>query len=514
LLAYFPKAYEDELLYSMIARYSIHTGQAANQKAVIHDVFGKKTAVAIPDLPSHLNAFSARVAVVWSIAASSLIDKHTLANLYIPFLSGQQAQLIVSSMKSNFGGNIHTRAGIAASSIKINQYFRYCPICSLEQETKLGETYWLRKHQLPCINVCLTHQCELIDSQIPFYSIQKHHFHAAENIDKSTLISPVLLSKQEEILIDRFYTLLNLKTIKPCSSYQWTMFYKKIAVDLNMMNGNYVDHKAIYDHLIKDWENTYFRKYLPKSYHNSWLVDIFRKHRKSFHPIRHIMVWSSFLFDKSLEEIFTMVNAFPTKSNNKKDRKFVALQKTNKNISEQRCAWLDLCNTNIELGIKCLRNTDNGGSLYAWLYRHDRDWLKKNSPDAKRINLNRYQRDYKAWDEENIALLQEYITEIATLKKRPRISKTYLIKKLPTPNSVEKHLTDLPRTAKWLDLNQENKVDYRKFRLRIAHQALEASNLPIQQWRLLRLASIRKEYITEDIEHYIFKLIHKAVVAA
>ncbi|WP_193051369.1 hypothetical protein [Pseudoalteromonas undina] len=67
---------------------------------------------------------------------------------------------------------------------------------------------------------------------------------------------------------------------------------------------------------------------------------------------------------------------------------------------------------------------------------------------------------------------------------------------------------------KWLELNQENKVDYRKFRLRIAHQALEASNLPIQQWRLLRLASIRKEYVTEDIEHYIFKLIHKAVVAA
>ncbi len=156
----------------MIARYSIHTGQTANQKAVIHDVFGKRTVVAIPDLPSHLNAFSARVAVVWSISASSLIRKNTLANLYIPFLSGQQAQLIVSSMKSNFGGNIHTRAGISASSIKTNQYFRYCPICSLEQEKKLGETYWLRKHQLPCIDVCLTHQCELIDSKIPFYSIR------------------------------------------------------------------------------------------------------------------------------------------------------------------------------------------------------------------------------------------------------------------------------------------------------------------------------------------------------
>ena len=61
MLAYFPVAYSDELLYSMIARYVLHTGQSENQKAVLRDVFGTETAVAIPDLPSHLNQFRSRV---------------------------------------------------------------------------------------------------------------------------------------------------------------------------------------------------------------------------------------------------------------------------------------------------------------------------------------------------------------------------------------------------------------------------------------------------------------------
>ena len=41
MLTYFPVPYEDELLYSCVARYALHTGQADNQKAVIRDIFGK-----------------------------------------------------------------------------------------------------------------------------------------------------------------------------------------------------------------------------------------------------------------------------------------------------------------------------------------------------------------------------------------------------------------------------------------------------------------------------------------
>ena len=129
------------------------------------------------------------------------------------------------------------------------------------------------------------------------------------------------------------------------------------------------------------------------------------------------------------------------------------------------------------------------------------------TPASKRTNLNRYQKDYCQWDEKNIALLNNCLPELVSLKKRKRASKTFFIKQLPKANSVEKHLADLPKTSKWLDKNQEDHVAFRKFRLRLAVKFLMDQNLPVQPWRLLREASIRKEYITQEIDDFINSLI-------
>ena len=507
MLTYFPKAYNDEILYSLIARYSVHTGQENNQKAVIQDVFGKRTAVAIPDFPSNLNRFSERVFPIWQITASNLINLYTLANFYLPFLPESQAAKIIESMKSDYGGNIHTRAGIAASSIEANQYFRYCPVCAVEQHEKLGETYWKRKHQLPCIDICLTHSCQLVESDVTFYSIQKHHFHAAEKVTKTRQVKTFLLNEQEHRLVSFCYALLDTQDISQHSMNQWTLFYRKVALETDCLQGNGVDHSLIYERLMNDWVGTKFEQYLPIEEGNGWLVEIFRKHRKSFHPIRHLMVWCSFVQDKSLKEIFSIVGNLPFKSCATEKKAFIALQKTEKCTEKQRKAWLELLRENPNLGVKKLRNTHTGGSLYAWFYRHDREWFKDNLPAPRRTNLKRYKKDYCQWDEENIALLNSYLPELANLKKRKRASKTFFIKKLPKATSIEKHLMDLPQTSRWLDDHHEDYLAFRKFRLRLAVKVLSEQNLPIQSWRLLRLASIRKEYITPEIEEYIHSLI-------
>lgn len=86
MLPYFPVPYEDELLYSCIARYGCHTGQAQNQKAVIRDVWGTDSAVAIPDLPSHLQDFIDNVGAVWQTSINELIAQFTLAPPVFPIL--------------------------------------------------------------------------------------------------------------------------------------------------------------------------------------------------------------------------------------------------------------------------------------------------------------------------------------------------------------------------------------------------------------------------------------------
>ena len=118
MLGYFPVPYQDELLYSMVARYAQHTGLAGNQKAIVREVFSSSTAVAVPDLPSHLNSLVNNIQFVWPTTVMELINSFTLAPIYLPFLSQQQAMKTILSMRSDSGGDIHTRSGIAASAVK------------------------------------------------------------------------------------------------------------------------------------------------------------------------------------------------------------------------------------------------------------------------------------------------------------------------------------------------------------------------------------------------------------
>jgi len=129
MLGYFPVPYQDELLYSMVARYAQHTGLIGNQKSIVREVFSSPTAVAVPDLPSHLSSLVNNLQLVWPTSVEELIKSFTLAPVYLPFLSQQQASKTISSMRSDSGGDIHTRSGIAASAIKQQKYFRYCPQC-------------------------------------------------------------------------------------------------------------------------------------------------------------------------------------------------------------------------------------------------------------------------------------------------------------------------------------------------------------------------------------------------
>lgn len=146
MLGYFPVPYQDELLYSIVARYAQHTGLIGNQKAIVREVFSSSTAVAVPDLPSHLSSLVNNLQLVWPTSVKELISSFTLAPIYLPFLSQQQASKTIRSMGSDSGGGIHTRSGIAASSVKQLGYFRYCPQCLKEQRTEFGESYWRRLH--------------------------------------------------------------------------------------------------------------------------------------------------------------------------------------------------------------------------------------------------------------------------------------------------------------------------------------------------------------------------------
>lgn len=514
MLAYFPKPYKNELLYSMISRYGVHTGQANNQKAIVKDVFKTTSAVAIPDLPSHINELCNQTKQIWRITPIEIVKRHTLASLYLPFLEKESSKRVLESMLSCYGGNIHTRTGIVASTLQPNQYFRFCPLCRKQQYDLLGESYWLRQHQLPGVDFCLVHNCTLKLSAIPFYPKQKHMYKALEAVENIDQCAVVTLTKLDKLFALNFDELLERAKLDGFTYHQWTEFYRQLASDCKLVKGNRVKHEVIYQKFMLDWRNTQFSSYLPNDNDNSWLVHIFRKHRKSFHPIRHVMVWCSLLASVDVASIFRRIAVLPKSSihKNKCMRQNEATTEKNKDI--QRKDWLSLVKNNDGMGIKELRRTVNGGGLYAWLYRHDYNWLERHKPARKAVNIRRKRVNYQEWDEQNIKLLKSVLNKFSGLDKRPQLTRTFFIKKIRRSSSVEKHLDELPETKLWLRENTETKLEYRKFRILMAARLLSNEGLLLSKWRILRKANVRKEYICKDVDHLIATLIERQSMVA
>jgi hypothetical protein len=505
MLAYFPVPYEDELLYSVIARYAVHTGQLENKQAISMDIFGKHTAVSIPDLPSHLSIFTSRVNQVWNVDADEVIKHYTLAPIYFPFMPPKKTLKVIDSMLSEQGGSIHTRCGIAASSVQRPEYFRYCPDCINEQKTMLGEPLWLREHQITGVNHCYKHSCVLLSSSLHLHPKQKHLFQAAASIEMNLSSERVELTIIQKQLLVRFQELLKLPRLSGFTEYQWTTFYQNIAIKLGLTRGNRADQHKIREKLLSDWSQTESKNYLPDNEDNNWLISMFRKHRKAFHPLRHLMVWCSLLPEKSNEEIFKLISGLP-KTETTKANVVVSNVVDRSLLNEKRAAWIKLLTENQDIGIKKIRAAEIGGGLYAWLYRNDKEWLTLNKPKTVEKVKKRYIPDYPSWDLANISLLNEMLISYQNQHDRKRLSQHFFIKKLPRSNSVEKHLDDLPETMNWFIQHAESIEQYQLFRLNKAAKDLQSQFKPIQKWRLLRIAGIRSVSVTPTLDELITEL--------
>ena len=117
--------------------------------------------------------------------------------------------------------------------------------------------------------------------------------------------------------------------------------------------------------------------------------------------------------------------------------------------------------------------------------------------------------DYQDWDSKNVITLDSVYVELVQSQERPRLTQSYLVKQLPRANSIQKHLIDLPQTKQWLDSHAECLDDYIILRLNTAYRIIIEKNVEVKRWRLIRIANIREELITNRIENEIQLLENK-----
>lgn len=287
--------YEGELLYSWFARYHVHTANMSF-KQTMNDLFGKMSTVSVPDLPTNLNEFSKRLAGFQIPDVEYLIKNHTFYRFYTTFTPADTKGRVLEAMRDDEYQSLHLFLGIASSTVKNNSYFMYCPKCQLEDMNNKGEIYWKLEHQLPGVVLCLEHKTILLRSSVKFRPDKRHEFVAAEfNNCKSVEVK----AEFREELISHAFQLADQIRKMVTSDYHFTLegiqsAYKFLLKREGFISVNgRVNQQLLSERFLKHYGKEFLRimqSPINRGSETCWLKSITRKHRKLFHPIRHLLL--------------------------------------------------------------------------------------------------------------------------------------------------------------------------------------------------------------------------------
>ena len=498
----FPNPYPNELMYSTIARAGVHHA-ITSPKQLLDEVFSNRKVVATIDLPNHLLSVLEHLPPNYTL--EKLVYEHTLFPLYALFSPENTRLRCLKWMEIQSKGSIHLALGIAASKVKQISTLRYCTQCLKDQYSQYGESYWSRVWQIQGANCCTKHKIRLSNFKLTSHLTGRHQFIAASNIIdpyQSQKLAPPL----DLIISKRIEELLQLPPTSAPTFYQWSQFYRRIARRLGFGKGaKHIDHTKIYTAIIKAWDLNWLRQHHLDELHTetSWLRTIFRKHRKSFSYLEHVIVLETFYpKDWTWEAVLREINQVPLNPPHRDTQIQRAEYHDTSMLTAKRNEWVSLIQ---KYGIKPSRVKN--AALYAWLYRNDKTWLlTKNrrfhalpSPSPKKVNWplrdwqivrQLFKIFYKSQDDLNL----------------PRQSKNWYLRQLSQPSTVEKNLYQLPITYKFLNTFSEDISSYQI--RRITRTLIQFQKLNQQQasWQILRKAGLSKERLTDEALKFLNKI--------
>jgi hypothetical protein len=289
LLAYFPTFYEDELLYSGIARYHGNSGNKT-QRQTIEDLFGSQLVCATVDLPSHILSLADKLNRQYT--SDQIINRHTLCPYYTYFMKQEKIHQAKCLMEiGSKQGEVHASLGLLASAIKLPTKLKFCLEC-YKADSEISEPYWHRSHQLPGVIMCPMHNNILKVSTVE-YSTLNHKFsfvplalageleYTQPVVDLKWWDHLMFIAVQSELFMQ---TDSRSKREAPC--------YKNLLQDYRTVGG-----RIRFNRLIHDFRSFYtdnLLKYLncnvDSNSSDTWLHKIVRDQEEITHPLRHLLL--------------------------------------------------------------------------------------------------------------------------------------------------------------------------------------------------------------------------------
>lgn len=268
MIAYFPPPYEDELLYSWLARYYSKSGYMAYTLAA-EDLFANKYTKPSIEFISRLTS-AALEATERYIPRETLIEKHTMLPYYARFLDKERRCRAFDAMMNIDDGYFRLLC-VSKSKECVQRYLRYCPLCAAEDRSEHGEAYWHRVHQMRGVNVCPIHGCALVDTDV--------------SIDSKG--SPSLITAEETIA----YTMQQYHT---GSELEWRL--ARYIADVFQAEVDMQSDVPVGDYLHSRMEGTQYLSQRGEKRNMALLYDDFQK----FYSMMHVQSMEQWKMQKIL----------------------------------------------------------------------------------------------------------------------------------------------------------------------------------------------------------------------
>lgn len=161
----FPIAYDDELLYSVVARFARLSGYTDAKQANL-DLFDDAFGYAATALPSNLDAMALHLPGSMGLTGRDLALGHTPLPYHIAFLSQSAAEEAMARARRNPGRQNLTPTRTVERPLPKPASLRFCPECHRDMKRSEQEPHWKRVHQLAIVTLCPEHECDLFQTTI------------------------------------------------------------------------------------------------------------------------------------------------------------------------------------------------------------------------------------------------------------------------------------------------------------------------------------------------------------
>lgn len=548
---FFPTPYPDELLYSVLARYCMRSGNIRE----IHnfeDLFGTRNCVAVMELATNLDGLIERMPVNTKYTTEYLIYNHTLFPYLAAFIPPERSAKVVNHMRNGNGSVSYISIGLVSSSMSLHQYFRFCPECLKEDIAAYGEPYWHRIHQAAGVFVCLKHKMPLYNSKelIRGGNRQRYINASIENCVASESIKyPADMLQKMLWLAEDVETLLQSNF--PFREQEWfkdQFRVKLVEIEYARMN-NFIHQKR----LKEDFQNFYGESYLELLQSSvskgvSWLDTILRSNNRVTSPVRYLLLtrflhislqdlfytelkppmdkdcgennaiayqqlWDSRLIELcntglSIRAIASIIGSTPKTVRRHIDRlgiepfwkyngggQFVYKKYTDTEEFKQRRdmarnEWLQLHKDNPDKSSNKIRKEHDG--VYTWLSRYDKDWLQNNYRSASTKPSGTV--DWKKRDMEWLPKIKEVVEEMR-IGKPQRITWSTVGSKLGISGWLAKRKNKLPLIKEYMESVVETLEEFQVRKIKWAVKELESEGKELTLWNIVEIAGVKPRYM-------------------